>query len=89
VSNSNCHSATLPYVYYNKAENIEILNDEESPLCEQGCWWILRQPYPLTHAFTQSVTGPNQDWIPTIPSQCVLKDQWESQTGIYAWKILC
>jgi mannosyltransferase len=73
--------------YYRKPYNQ--LPSGIPPACKEACWWVLRQPYTPTHAFTQSITIPERPWKPKLPSECQLMDRWDSPTGLAAWKIVC
>lgn len=78
----------LPLSYYVQQDFIE---DGLAlvPACADRCWWILRQPYTATHAFTQSVTEPGRSHPPDIPPWCRQLDVWESPTGLAVWEIDC
>jgi mannosyltransferase len=79
---------SLPLVYYGALPSIASGN-RLVPVCDHHCWWILRQPYTVTHAFTQSVNDPDRPWLPEIPSGCRRAMVWESPTGIRAWELAC
>jgi hypothetical protein len=78
----------LPMSFYRSITLDEIVS-EDPPRCAEPCWWVLRQPYTPTHAFTQSVDSPDRPWIPEIPAGCILLDQWDSPTGIALWQVRC
>jgi uncharacterized membrane protein len=78
----------LPLKYYG-LEDLEFIDSEDPPKCETVCWWILRQPYTATHAFTQSVPEPNRPWLPEIPPGCQQTNRWDSATGIGLWRVTC
>jgi hypothetical protein len=78
----------LPLSYY---FGEDLVDDDLAliPECATACWWVLRQPYTATHAFTQSVTEPGRGSPPDTPPWCQQLDTWESPTGIAVWKIDC
>ena len=78
----------LPLSYYG-LDNLELIDSENPPACETGCWWILRQPYTMTHAFTQSVADPNRPWLPESVAGCQQTLRWDSPTGIGLWRVIC
>jgi mannosyltransferase len=57
--------------------------------CEGSCWWVLRQPYTATHAFSQSVTDIDRPWKTEIPMGCTLIEAFNSPTGVALWHIQC
>ena len=73
--------------YYQKPNNL--LPIGPPPACTEPCWWIIRQPYTPTHAFTQSVTIPERPWKPNLPANCNRPERWDSPTGIATWIIEC
>ena len=79
---------TLPLSYYGQQERIE---DDLAliPSCGDLCWWVLRQPYTATHAFTQSVQEPGRSQLPNPPAECEKLESWESPTGVSAWELSC
>jgi uncharacterized membrane protein len=78
----------VPFEYYYR-EPYRLLAVSTPPACTQPCWWVLRQPYTPTHAFTQSVTIPERPWKPDLSPLCQLLDRWDSPTGLAIWKIEC
>jgi uncharacterized membrane protein len=80
--------SAVPFEYYFR-EPYPLIDAAEPPACAQPCWWILRQPYTPTHAFTQSVVIPERPWLPVLPTGCSVLDRWESPTGIGLWKVVC
>lgn len=79
---------SIPFAYYNQA-NYQVIQSEGFPFCQTPCWWPLRQPYTVTHAFTQSITDPLRPWKPEIPPDCLLLDSWESDTHLALWQVQC
>ena len=79
---------SLPLTYYGALPAISA-GDRLVPVCDRTCWWILRQPYTVTHAFTQSVQDSSRPWLPDIPAGCRRMTLWESPTGIQAWELAC
>ncbi|MCI0772001.1 MAG: glycosyltransferase family 39 protein [Chloroflexi bacterium] len=78
----------LPLAYYGLAD-VNAGLPPLVPACGSSCWWILRQPYTATHAVSQPVSEPERDEAPTVPEQCIRKDEWQSSSGVRAWEILC
>lgn len=76
------------FEYYYSGDYVVIPN-EKILTCQTPCWWIIRQPYTATHAFTQSITDPFRPWKPEIPSGCQLLDAWESDTQLALWQVQC
>ncbi len=83
------HAEMIAPLEYYYRENFTVLESGEPPVCNIPCWWVLRQPYTATHAFTQSVTDPKRPWVPQLPPDCQLLNHWGSPTGIALWKIDC
>lgn len=79
---------SLPLAYYGILPSIGV-GGRLVPACGSHCWWILRQPYTVTHAFTQSVGDPTRPWLPEIPPECRRATVWESPTGLRAWELAC
>lgn len=55
-------SVKLPLAFYGLDDYTEIAS-EMPPRCNLACWWVLRQPYTTTHAFTsqtKAMTAPNE-----------------------------
>lgn len=80
--------SAVPFEYYYRG-SYQVLESKEPPACTTFCWWIIRQPYTATHAFTQSIPDPGRPWIPELPSGCTLLDRWDSPTGIGLWRLSC
>jgi len=80
--------SAVPFEYYFHGP-YQMIEAENPPTCAQPCWWILRQPYTPTHAFTQSVVIPTRPWWPDLPSGCRLLERWDNPTGIGLWKVVC
>ena len=78
----------VPFEYYYR-EPYRLLAVGSPPACTEPCWWIYRQPYTPTHAFTQSITIAERPWKPELPPLCQLLKRWDSPTGIVALKIVC
>ncbi len=78
----------VPFEYYYRTKYAQI-EFELPPTCSPSCYWLLRQPYTTTHAFTQSLTDPERPWFPQLPIGCRLEDRWNSPTGIGLWKVSC
>ena len=78
----------IPLKYYTQTQ-IQPIWSDNPPICENTCWWIIRQPFTYTHAFTQSVNPTNRAWIPELPSGCYLLDKWDYFTGILLWHVSC
>jgi len=82
------NSLRLPLAFYGVDDYNEI-SSELPPPCTSACWWLLRQPYTATHAFTQAISLPNRDWIPDLPANCQKLDTWTSSTGIALFLVDC
>jgi hypothetical protein len=80
--------SAVPFEYYYREPYVPI-KSAIPPSCPQACWWILRQPYTPTHAFTQSVSISERPWLPELPPGCSILDRWDSPTGIGLWKVAC
>ena len=78
----------VPLRYYYDSE-VRFLTDNQPESCQDSCYWVLRQPYTHTHAFTQSIRDPARSWRPEIPSGCQVMDRWDSPTGIGLWQVHC
>lgn len=74
------------YYFHEPYDTLESLGP---PACPQTCWWVLRQPYTPPHAFTQSVTTADRPWKPSLLSSCQTLEQWDSDTGLALWKVIC
>jgi uncharacterized membrane protein len=80
--------AILPLTYYGMGD-IDPIIIEKTSICDPDCWWILRQPYTATHAFSQALTLPHRQWKPTPPEICQIVKHWEGDTGLVAWLMRC
>jgi hypothetical protein len=78
----------VPFKYYFHEDN-QLLERETPPACTAPCWWVLRQPYTPTHAFTQSISDPDRPWKPGLSPGCQILEQWDSDTGLSAWLVTC
>jgi mannosyltransferase len=78
----------VPFKYYFHEGN-QLVESVIPPTCATPCWWVLRQPYTPTHAFTQSIGDPDRPWKPEIPLGCQVLEQWDTATGLAAWLITC
>ncbi len=78
----------MPLEYYATKE-LQVASGLDPELCGDRCWWILRQPYTYTHAFTSSVTDPDVPWHPADPEVCLLQDRWGDSPGIALWQLDC
>jgi 4-amino-4-deoxy-L-arabinose transferase-like glycosyltransferase len=78
----------LPFSYYH-GEAYEALHAPTAEACGSRCWWILRQPYTPTHAFTQAITDPERPWLPDPPSGCTASSLLEDGAGIALWRVSC
>ncbi len=81
--------ASIPIQYYLRGDLSLASTSLEPLLCETACWWVLRQPYTATHAFSQAVSLPGRPSYPELPQECRLLDDWTSQTGIALWQVVC
>ena len=80
--------AIVPMSYYHDA-NFEVLDDNRAESCGDRCYWVLRQPYTGTHAFTQAVSNPERPWLPQASEDCHIENRWDSPTGIGLWQVAC
>jgi len=80
--------ALLPLTYYG-IDEIDPIIIENTSECNLECWWILRQPYTATHAFSQAIRQPGRSWEPELPDGCIIIDRWNSSTGVSLWHIRC
>lgn len=78
----------VPFQYYYRSD-FQLIATEQQPIRESTCWWVMRQPYTATHAFTQAVTLPGDAWKPALPKGCLRIDDWESPSGLALWMVLC
>lgn len=81
-------SVGLPLAFYG-LDNYKEIASETPPRCTLACWWVLRQPYTATHAFTQAISRPTQPWIPELPFRCQKMDAWISPTGVALLLVEC
>jgi hypothetical protein len=84
----NDPATSLLFSYYDQ-DGYQVIKSQDYPFCQSPCWWPLRQPYTVTHAFTQSITDPERPWKPEIPPGCQVLDAWESSTHLAIWKVQC
>ncbi len=80
--------ASIPFQFYYRGD-VETLPGAEPPACQTPCWWVIRQPYTATHAFSQAVSDPNNPWLPVLPDSCRLLSSWENGTGLALWRVDC
>jgi len=77
----------VPFLYYDQSR---LERGREAGIdAVMEYWWVLRQPYTMTHAFAQAVSDPDRPWEPDLPEGCQLLECWESLSGIAAWKVHC
>jgi hypothetical protein len=79
---------TLPLSYY-FGQALPLPVAGLIPDCGDACWWVLRQPYTATHAFTQSVAESGRASSPPLPDGCERTEGWDSPTGVEAWGLSC
>jgi mannosyltransferase len=77
-----------PFEYYYH-EPYKTISAGTPPACKEACWWVLRQPYTPTHAFTEAITIPERPWKPQLAPGCQILAHWDSPTGLAIWKIVC
>jgi hypothetical protein len=80
--------AEIAISYYHPISK-DVLIYSEKPTCPSTCWWVLRQPYTMAHAYAQGISDPNRIWKPGIPADCQLLDRWDSRSGVALWKVHC
>ncbi len=80
--------ASIPFQYYFRGE-LATLAGPEPPACESPCWWVMRQPYTATHAFSQAVTMASRPWEPVLPAACIGIPMGERSAGLLLWQISC
>ena len=79
---------TLPLAYY--APDISSSGVIGTTPCRSTCLWVLRQPYTITHAFSQSVSDPDRSgWQPPIPANCRATEQRRWDSGLEARLLTC
>lgn len=81
--------ASIPMQYYLRGDLSNAVASLEPYLCETPCWWVLRQPYSATHAFSQGISLLGRPPFPDVPQYCKVLDEWESASGIALWQIVC
>jgi 4-amino-4-deoxy-L-arabinose transferase-like glycosyltransferase len=74
--------------YYHPVQKDSLIYSAK-PVCPDSCYWVLRQPYTMTHAYAQGVSDPGRPWRPDLPANCQLLDRWDSPSGVAAWKVHC
>ena len=89
-------AASLPFAYYAEIANFQYSTAAQDSsqvelfsVCRENCWWPVRQPYTVAHAFTQSITDPARPWLPEVPPGCRVLDAWESSTHLALWYLQC
>ena len=78
----------VPLRYYYHSD-LRLLDSAKPLLCRASCWYVLRQPYTATHAFSQSVSLAERPWLPDVPDECHVTTRWQSTTGLALWKVQC
>jgi hypothetical protein len=78
----------LPLSYYFQQDLIED-GPALIPTCGDLCWWVLRQPYTATHAFTNRYTRTRSQSAAGSSRGCQKIEYWESPTGVSAWELAC
>lgn len=81
--------ASVPMQYYYRKDLGSASTSGFPLVCESACWWVWRQPYTATHAFSQAVTLPNRSTLPAVPEGCTILDSWESSSGLSLKKVVC
>lgn len=81
--------ASIPIQYYFRGDLSSAISSLEPLECQDPCWWVLRQPYTATHAFSQSIKLDGRQSYPSISENCRLLDQWQSNTGVALWYVNC
>ncbi|NIS79391.1 MAG: hypothetical protein GTO14_04090 [Anaerolineales bacterium] len=90
----------MPEVWFSDPESVVALRfylqdrfvwiqDENPPTCQPSCWWVLRQPYTATHAFTQVITQADRDRSPLTPNECRAEFVWQDYAGLMLWHLTC
>ena len=83
------YEAPVPFSYYYREDLTNVSAGGDPILCTEPCWWILRQPYSDTHAFSQSIRTDGRPSYPDLPKECNLLDSWGGTTGLALWQIQC
>lgn len=78
----------VPFLYYYGGD-FHQLNSLEPPVCQSPCWWVMRQPYTATHAFSQTVIMEDRPWKTELPEGCDILDRWDGRTGLMLWNVSC
>ncbi|MBW8011160.1 MAG: hypothetical protein FVQ83_07965 [Chloroflexi bacterium] len=81
--------ASVPMQYYYRQDLSSASTGDNPMMCDFPCWWVWRQPYTSTHAFSQAVTLPDRPERPDLPDGCTILDKWDSSTGLALWKVDC
>lgn len=79
---------SLPLGYYG-FDSLVSIKGGLPPSCLTDCWWVLRQPYTATHAFSQTVRQADRPWEPELPENCTITDRWENFNGLILWHVQC
>lgn len=77
----------LPAFLFYDPGDAALLSEKEPPTCEE-CWYILRQPYTMLHAFTTALSDPEWEWKPDLPPSCRRSTTWTG-IGLELWRVRC
>lgn len=81
-------ASLIPFSYYYQGQ-FNPIQSETPPVCEDSCWWVLRQPFTPTHAFTQSVNPDRRGWLPALEGSCRTIAREDYETGLHLWRVEC
>jgi len=70
-------------------DEVTILSDDVPPLEPASFWYVKRQPYTATHAFSQAVSDADRPWKLEPETRCQVTEHWESTSGLLLYHILC
>ena len=79
----------VPFKYYFNTKSLETISSDSPPACSASCWYVIRQPFTPTHSFAQGGASIQREWLPVLPQNCRLLDQWESPSRLALWKVTC
>jgi hypothetical protein len=70
-------------------DDFSIIEGEEPSAGSPPYWFVSRQPYTATHAFSQTVSEADRPWNPEPATICQPTDRWESASGLLLLHMLC
>ncbi len=70
-------------------DELILLEGEEPSVGSPSYWFVARQPYTATHAYSQAVSEADRPWNPEPATICQPTDRWESASGLLLLHMLC